>query len=583
MHFRRHMPKMVSVLFACLIIDPRGSLAGTQCVRATDVDGDGDIDVLLADGVYRGEGNVNVDFRGKAITVRSLNGPQHTVVDCEFQGRGFRFAGGEDDSSVLNGLTIRNGSVEGESGGGIACLNASPHIVNCILTGARTNSYGGGGSCHAASPTLLNCVIADNAAVFGGGISCVGGSAPWIANSIVWDNPGADEITLDNPSDRLTVIASDLATDTIGGSPPAIAGLTYQGIINGTPLFANAASGNYRLLDNPPSPCLGRAEPAYVPATDLDGIPRGEQPDIGAYENTSVSPVVPNAFPSVAITSPASLNSFPLSRGLRITADADDPDGTITRVEFFASGARVGEDPSAPYSCHWYPDLPGNYTLTAEAIDNNGARSPSPAVFVAMIVADATLVVDGSPDNVGQCWPNGYGTHAYVTDSVVFCYADLPEAVSDDVRYRATGWTGSGSVPAQGHTNHFELRIMEDSTLTWRWGKEFTLTQTSSVPGILNTRTWWGEGTAGSDPHDAGSVLHFEGARGQAGGVFEITWQSAEDRLYVIESAADPMGTYDVLASNIVATPPANRYTDENSDAAGRFYRIRVRQMEGVP
>jgi hypothetical protein len=39
--------------------------------------------VLVADGVYTGEGNKNIDFMGKAIAVRSENRPEMTVIDCE--------------------------------------------------------------------------------------------------------------------------------------------------------------------------------------------------------------------------------------------------------------------------------------------------------------------------------------------------------------------------------------------------------------------------------------------------------------------------------------------------------------------
>ena len=40
----------------------------------------GDI-VLVANGTYTGAGNKNLDFKGKAITVRSENGPENTVIE----------------------------------------------------------------------------------------------------------------------------------------------------------------------------------------------------------------------------------------------------------------------------------------------------------------------------------------------------------------------------------------------------------------------------------------------------------------------------------------------------------------------
>ncbi|MCI0366089.1 MAG: hypothetical protein L0Y44_07815 [Phycisphaerales bacterium] len=47
---------------------------------AIDAAAPGDI-VQVADGVYTGPGNTNVDFFGKAITVRSENGARYCTID----------------------------------------------------------------------------------------------------------------------------------------------------------------------------------------------------------------------------------------------------------------------------------------------------------------------------------------------------------------------------------------------------------------------------------------------------------------------------------------------------------------------
>ncbi len=57
--------------------------------------------VLVADGIYKGEGNKNLDFKGKAITVISENGPDNTIIDCEKNGRGFNFQSGEGQDITL--------------------------------------------------------------------------------------------------------------------------------------------------------------------------------------------------------------------------------------------------------------------------------------------------------------------------------------------------------------------------------------------------------------------------------------------------------------------------------------------------
>jgi len=70
---------------------------------AIDAASDGD-EVVVADGIYTGDGNKNLEFLGKAITVRSENGPENCIIDCESSGRGFYFHHDEDSSSVVKGI-----------------------------------------------------------------------------------------------------------------------------------------------------------------------------------------------------------------------------------------------------------------------------------------------------------------------------------------------------------------------------------------------------------------------------------------------------------------------------------------------
>jgi hypothetical protein len=130
---------------------------------AIDDASDGDI-VWIADGQYSGEGNFDIDFKGKAITVKSENGPQNCIIDCQFKARGFDFHNGEDGNSVLDGIKIINGSAGG-FGGGIKCTASSPTIINCIITGSTAGEYGGGMcNSYGSSPILTNCTFSENSA-----------------------------------------------------------------------------------------------------------------------------------------------------------------------------------------------------------------------------------------------------------------------------------------------------------------------------------------------------------------------------------------------------------------------------------
>ncbi len=143
-----------------------------------DAASDGD-EVVVCDGTYTGPGNKDLDFHGKAITVRSGNGPDNCIIDCENDGRGFDFHSGETPDAIVDGFTIRNGyvTVDGPGsnlGGAVCCRESDPTIINCVITDNTASgggALGGGVYCFASSPTIVDCTIVWNSAGnWGGGI-----------------------------------------------------------------------------------------------------------------------------------------------------------------------------------------------------------------------------------------------------------------------------------------------------------------------------------------------------------------------------------------------------------------------------
>ena len=87
---------------------------------------DGDV-VLVRPGNYLG----SVDFAGKAITVRSTDGPEKTTLDAaNYDNSVVVFANGEGRASVLEGFELRNGTGNCDLffcyGGGVFCNETSP-------------------------------------------------------------------------------------------------------------------------------------------------------------------------------------------------------------------------------------------------------------------------------------------------------------------------------------------------------------------------------------------------------------------------------------------------------------------------
>ncbi len=101
-----------------------------------DVASPGDT-VLVADGTYTGNGNVFLSFGGKAIVVKSANGPENCIIDC-VTGTGvqaFLITNGEGEGSVVDGFKIINGCWV------VFCENSKPTIKNNIMDGNNSGVY----------------------------------------------------------------------------------------------------------------------------------------------------------------------------------------------------------------------------------------------------------------------------------------------------------------------------------------------------------------------------------------------------------------------------------------------------------
>ncbi|MHC4394765.1 MAG: right-handed parallel beta-helix repeat-containing protein [Planctomycetota bacterium] len=136
--------------------------------------------VLVADGTYTGEGNRDLQLTGKSITVRSENGPENCIIDCNGTQtephRGFNFSNNQDINSIIYGFTIINGY--SHTGAGIDCQEnqgSTLNISNCKITGntifdGSSRRRGGGINCQENQGSTLNisnCKITGNT-IFGG-------------------------------------------------------------------------------------------------------------------------------------------------------------------------------------------------------------------------------------------------------------------------------------------------------------------------------------------------------------------------------------------------------------------------------
>ena len=258
----------------------------------------------------------NIDFLGKAITVKSKSGPAVTIIDGNQAGSVVNFENFESADSVLDGFTIRNG-LAGE-GGGIRCFISSPQITNNIITG-NSADFGGGIRCqNNSNPLIMSNIIAGNQADFGAGIRCdgswdiqlinntlsgnlaskkgggiyCGNTTMFITNTILWNNdaPEGPEVFLGmvNYPSTLTLSYSDLQ----GGQDSIylLSGSVLNwgsGMIDADPLFATGPQGDYYLSQvaagqSQDSPCVDSGDPA---SPVIEGTTRtDEEQDTGIVD-----------------------------------------------------------------------------------------------------------------------------------------------------------------------------------------------------------------------------------------------------------------------------------------------------------
>jgi len=306
---------LVSAAFAMLVlagsagaeqtwhVDDDAPADFTTIQAALDASSDNDT-IIVRDGTYSGPGNRNIDFGGRAIHLRSENGPSKCIIDAEDQARVFYFHGGGTEDTVLEGFTIRNGKVNGD-GGGILC-SASPTIRNNVIVDNQAVNGNGGGICvDGGMPLILNntifCNIAHGAFVstisrqlslggWGGGICVRYGGAPIVSNCVIYGNSTTYQALVQIYPEGFPIaysLVTLLTRDQLG-----------EGNITDPPLFADPRGQDYHLksrygrfdgadwiYDNETSPGIDAGAPQSDASAETR--PGACRINMGAYGNTS--------------------------------------------------------------------------------------------------------------------------------------------------------------------------------------------------------------------------------------------------------------------------------------------------------
>lgn len=144
------------------------------------------------------------------------------------------------------------------------------------------------------------------------------------------------------------------------------------------------------------------------PTESGDGEDPGDGDDDGGGDDGGEEPPPPaNVPPSVAVTAPQGNVTVTTGDVMTLAASASDSDGTISMVSFRINGNAIAITNTTPYATTWAAIAAGSYTLTVEAVDDDGA-STSTAPLTITVTDPAPPPGEGPQTSLLRQGENGY-------------------------------------------------------------------------------------------------------------------------------------------------------------------------------
>jgi cellulose 1,4-beta-cellobiosidase len=121
----------------------------------------------------------------------------------------------------------------------------------------------------------------------------------------------------------------------------------------------------------------------------------------------------PHQPPAVTLTSPTAGSFIPLGGTLRLAATASDPDGGVTRVEFFVGSTLVGVDDEAPFEVSVSTGVIGfgSFTAFARAFDDGSpplSADSERVPFTVVTVPPLSIIAEPTSLEVGEGGSNTF-------------------------------------------------------------------------------------------------------------------------------------------------------------------------------
>jgi len=184
-------------------------------------------------------------------------------------------------------------------------------------------------------------------------------------------------VTLTAPSNGATYTAPASMTVSANASDPE-GQLTKVEFYSGASLIGTATASPYSMTwSSVPAGSYSVTAVAYDAA--------GNKTTSSAAGVTVSAPV--NQPPTVTLTSPASGATYTAPASMTVSANASDPEGQLTKVEFYSGASLIGTATASPYSMTWSSVAAGSYSVTAVAYDGAGNKTTSSAANVTVSTA----------------------------------------------------------------------------------------------------------------------------------------------------------------------------------------------------
>ena len=249
------------------------------------------------------------------------------------------------------------------------------------------------------------------------------------------------------------------------------------------PLALSASCGNARLLPSGHIVLGGSGTNrtlTLTPAPDETGSATVQvTADDGLFQATetfklTVTPVAGDALRSVEITAPQS--DFTNATSVLVAAAADDPDGALSEIDFFADGLALAQASGSPYAVTWAGLAHGPHTLVAVASDAWGRSVTSaPVVFTNFVQPlTATLIPDGAvwrysdrTNDLGTAWrSNPFNDAAWGSGAAMLGFGDanglLPATAVANNRQWTTYFRREFVVPFPAFISSLSARLLRD-------------------------------------------------------------------------------------------------------------------------